>query len=417
MALAFRRAPRNPSAEKLWTKDYLKIGTITLFASICMQMLISSFPIYLESLQCSATMIGSVATGYTVCAMITRFVAGSLIDRKGRLIVGVIGLLLLGIPLMGYLSFPVVAVTVCFRMIQGFGASATTITTGTMVADVLPKSRLAEGIGYYGLFTSLATAVGPALALSLIHYTPNVVFTVALGAVAVSFLLMLTLRYEKSPAFLEKIAREDQEEPAVALSEYKGVWKIFEKKSLPSAVLTLCMGICTATSVNFLALFATSLGLEGVSFYFTIQAIFMVLVRLVGGRIARKIGQYNILLVSFLTIMVSYLLMSTIHSTGVLYLSAGIYGIGCGFCWPNLNVLALSGVSRTRRGTANSTYFAAYDIGSGLGALIWGVVIDLFWESPFGGYRPIFVISSVLIVASIFLLLYLKKRYPCELDR
>ncbi|MBC8531875.1 MFS transporter [Gehongia tenuis] len=410
-------ATRNPYQEKLWTKDFIKVGSLALFANICIQMLISSFPIYLEQLGSSATMIGSVATGYTICAMLVRFVAGNIIDKKGRLIVGIVGLILLGIPLFGYISFPIVALTVCFRMVQGFGASATTITTGTMVVDVLPKSRMAEGVGYYGLFTSLAIAVGPAVGLALIEINPNIVFICSIVAVIVSFTILMTLRYEKSPAFLEKVAREDAEETPVSPDQYKGIWKFFEKKSMPSGVLTIMIAICTATSVNFLSLFATSLGLANVSFYFVIQAIFMLLVRLFGGRLSSRFGQYNMLIMSFSVIIVSYLLMAFINSTALLYISAAVYGIGCGFCWPNLNVLALSGVPRTRRGTANSTYLASYDVGAGIGALIWGVVIDLFRNSIFGGYRPIFILSSILIFVTILMTIYLKKRYPCELDQ
>ena len=134
---------KNPiQREKLWTKDFIKIGTITLFANICIQMLISSFPLYLESLGSSATMIGSVATGYTISALAMRLIAGNMIDKKSRRVVGLMGLILLGLPLLGYISLPVVALTICFRMIQGFGASATTVATGTIVVDVLPKKRL-----------------------------------------------------------------------------------------------------------------------------------------------------------------------------------------------------------------------------------------------------------------------------------
>ena len=67
--------------ESLWTKDFTKIGATNFFDSICIQVLITIFPLFLNAKGFNAATIGTVASLYTICAMIMRFTSGNLIDR------------------------------------------------------------------------------------------------------------------------------------------------------------------------------------------------------------------------------------------------------------------------------------------------------------------------------------------------
>ena len=74
-----------------------------------------------------------------------------------------------------------VGLLLVLRSLHGIGFSATTNAPGTIVSDIVPKSRLAQGVGYYGLSNTLVTAVGPALTLFIIQYfSYNVLFLVSL---------------------------------------------------------------------------------------------------------------------------------------------------------------------------------------------------------------------------------------------
>lgn len=52
-----------------------------------------------------------------------------------------------------------------------FGAA--TVSNSTVAIDVLPASRRAEGIGYYGLSNNVATAISPSIALAIYGMTGN----------------------------------------------------------------------------------------------------------------------------------------------------------------------------------------------------------------------------------------------------
>ncbi len=56
--------------------------------------------------------------------------------------------------------------------LQGMGFAIATTASATAAADVLPMSRLGEGIGYYGLGQAIAMSIGPALAMFLVSTDP-----------------------------------------------------------------------------------------------------------------------------------------------------------------------------------------------------------------------------------------------------
>ncbi len=55
---------------------------------------------------------------------------------------------------------------IAFRILHGI-AFAISSTTVTLLAAVLPRKHLGEGIGYYGIGHILATAFGPGIGLAI----------------------------------------------------------------------------------------------------------------------------------------------------------------------------------------------------------------------------------------------------------
>jgi MFS family permease len=55
------------------------------------------------------------------------------------------------------------------RILHGIGFGIHSTTSGAVIADIVPKSRLGEGLGYFGIYNTIAVATrrpGIALALS-----------------------------------------------------------------------------------------------------------------------------------------------------------------------------------------------------------------------------------------------------------
>ena len=63
------------------------------------------------------------------------------------------------------------------RFVQGIGSAAIPTASGTLIANITPFPRRGEGLGYFGITSSLGQAIGPAIgAFILNQYSYQAVF-------------------------------------------------------------------------------------------------------------------------------------------------------------------------------------------------------------------------------------------------
>lgn len=394
--------------DRLWTADFIKIGLLAFIFSLAYQMFYTAFPLYMGSLGGNSTLIGLATGGFTIAAFAARPIAGHLLDTKGRKVVLMVGLVMSILLAAGLAFIPSIAAILLLRILQGPGIATVSTSNGTIVSDILPRKRLAEGLGYYGVFFTIATAFGPAIALAVIkgeNYSPVLLMNV--GILAVAFLLALTINYEKKRAKQALIqtnteAAEQSSPHAVAPAEagalsnvahppsYKGIWKFVERTSLTPALISAVLSLSSAAAMTFLVPFAISRGFESIAAFFTVQAIAALVVRLVGGTLSTRYGTLPVLVPGLVLVGVSFFLIAPMNSVPLLLTAAAIHGAGYGLCYPVLNALSIMSAPPSRRGIANSTYACSFDIGIGIGSTIWGIVADA------AGYPPAFIAAGIL---------------------
>ena len=398
---------QNTKQPRLWTNIFIRVGIVTALAGVCRQMYMSAFPQYLADQGFSATQMGLIASGYTIVAMITRILSGNLVDKKGRRSMLILGLFLFGLPIVGFLfanRMPMGAMAmgliILFRMSQGIGSSLTSISTGTMAPDVLHPARMKEGIGYYGLFNNLATAVGPAMGIGmLLAGESDKYFIFSLSMIVLALPVAFSLNYEKKQPKAEPKAEEKT--PDVDTSNMTLLQKIsatlIYKKALPAAAIFALVSFSTTSVSNFVSPYATEMGISVVGRFFTVQAFAMILARMSSGKIANKLGNFRTLQLGIGIDMMAFVTLALMKNDAMLYAAAILRGLGGGINMPILNVLAVQTASRENRGKATSTYYAAFDVGSGIGAAVWGVVADMFGRpgAMVPGYRMVYAGAAV----------------------
>ena len=386
----------NHTKVPLWNREFLELCLADASQSTVVQMLVSAFPLYLMARGFRASQVGVIVGVYTFCCLIMRALSGSLIDTCGRRVIGLIGAVIFTVPLLGYQFLPFLWLIILCRGIQGFGASAVSLCTGTMAADVLPKERFAEGIGYFGLFKTLATAIGPALGISLMQEgSSSRLFFVTALAVAATFWMLWLLNYEKTGA--HAIVEEPDSVPPQPELHGRFLWTFLDATAVPSGLLCFILFFGVAAVINFVAPFAETMNLAYAGLFFTMEAGTMFFSRFLAARIGAKLGYYRTLVSGISLMGLSFLLLGFVHSTALLLSIGALYGLGCGLTWPMFNILCLVRATPHNRGKAVSTYYLAEDAGNGVGALLCGVVIDAF------GYRAIFF-GSAAIAALVLLL-------------
>lgn len=410
-------APQKQKAERLWSPLFIFIVIMTLCSFIVGQGLNSGTSVYLDHMGQGATLAGVLAAVFSASAAVARIACGPVIDNVGRVVVMLGGALFLfvGTILPAFVSGTAVF-AVC-RVLQGIGFSAATTASATAASDVLPLSRLGEGIGYYGLGQALAMSIGPALALFLVNTDPaeNLYLGMsAMAALAVVFTLLC--RYEKNPSRLPATSSYRQRvehggeagsgevaelasgesapterasddagsapterasadaAPAKKESFLKG---FFEPRAVPGMLPMLVLSPAFGFGIFFMGLYGTSLGYAGAGLFYTVSAIAMIAVRLVSKAFMDRVAPFKIMTFTVLSGLIGFAMVFFCGQSELLFYVAGIpYGLCLGIAIPLNQSVAVKNTPAERWGAANAIYLLASDIGIGVASAVWGVVND-----------------------------------------
>ena len=379
------------SETRLWSKNLVLIIVINFLVFMNHLMILATFPFYIEHLGGSEAVAGLAAALFSIVAVICRPFIGWMLNTGKRKAILVIGLAGMALTPLGYLAFAALALAFICRMLHGAALAFSNTSTATIATDVIPQPRFAEGMGMFGLATALATACAPALGLALMEKTGfGVLFAVAAACAGCSLLLLSLMKLPKA------------EEKKVPLS-FRG---LLDRDALPASVTALVFMFTYGALENFTAKFAAENGLPSGGLFFTIMAVIILLTRLLAGKVTDKYGEGFFAYSCNLAMLAAFLLMGLIPNTATYLLAAVLSGFGFGGLEPALQSMAVAIAPPERRGSANSTFLCAYDIGIGVGGGIAGSLISGL------GYGKMFVIMSAFNVLAIVIYFFWASRHP-----
>lgn len=378
------KAESIPASEKIWTRDFILICIANFFVFIGFQMTLPTIPLFVKELGGSDQMIGIIVGIFTFSSLVIRPYAGHALETKGRRFVYLFGLMIFTISLASFAWITSIALLIIFRLIQGVGFGFTSTATGTIATDLIPPKRRGEGMGYFGLSGNLALALGPSLGLTLvgvISFKQLFLITAITGVIAL--LLATKIRYKK----VEPVTRDTS-------SSFK--FDVFEKTALNPSILLFFITISFGGIASFLPLYAAQKGVSGIEGYFLMYALFLMLSRVVAGRIYDLKGHIYVFLPGAILIFIALLLLSWLPNTLTLLLAAMIYGFGFGSVQPALQAWAVEEAAPNRKGMANATFFSSFDLGVGVGAIVFGQMAYLF------NYHVIYLAAAGSVMIAIF---------------
>lgn len=379
--------------EKIWTRDFVLICFANFFIFLGFQMTLPTLPLFVKELGGSDQWIGIIVGSFTFSALIFRPYAGQLLESKGRRFVYMIGLAVFVISVGSFAFITSLMFLVILRVVQGQGFGFASTASGTIATDLIPPKRRGEGMGYFGLSGNLALALGPALGLTLVGKVSfPTLFLLAASSGLVAFLLSSTVRYKKVEQYSDHTATIQ--------------FDIFEKTALQPSILLLFITFTFGGIASFLPLYAAEKGVSGIETYFFVYAIFVMLSRTFAGQIYDRKGHSYVFPPGVIFIFIAMLLLAWLPNMTVLILAAAIYGLGFGTVQPALQAWAVDKAPNNRKGMANATFFSFFDLGIGLGAIIFGWIAQNF------GYQFIYLIAacSVLVSLAIYIYLFLRAR-------
>ena len=358
--------------EKLWNGNYIKIWLANFMIFFSFMLLTPLLPTYLsETFHADKDTIGMVLSGYTLTALVVRSLSGYMVDSFPRRVVLVVSYMLFCLFFLGYVAAGTLLLFTIVRTLHGAPFGATTVSNSTVAIDVLPSSRRAEGIGYYGLSNNIATAISPTVALLVYDACDNfeILFWLAFLTSAIGLALTASVKLSHRPAV--------KKQGPISLDRF------ILLKGWSQGISIICFAFSYGILATYIAIYGKEeLGItSGTGLFFALLAIGLICSRLIGSRTLRKGKILQNATAGIVIAMLGYLMFATLHNKVGYYGAALVIGLGNGHMFPAFQTMFINLATNQQRGTANSTMLVSWDIGIGLGILIGGVAAEYFGYS------------------------------------
>ncbi|PKN19738.1 MAG: MFS transporter [Deltaproteobacteria bacterium HGW-Deltaproteobacteria-6] len=384
--------------ERLWTKDFVTVSVINFLVFLTHFLLMVTIASYaVDKFQASTNIAGLVAGIFIIGALIGRLGTGRIIEDTGSKKVLIISTIFFIITSVLYFAAIHLSLLIIIRLLHGIAFGAASTATGTIVAQIIPDSRRGEGIGCYSMGAILAVALGPFMGMFLIHGVDfKMIFVVTSILAAGSFALSFVVA---QPAYESPEYGQDRAVKGFRLSNF------LEFKAVPISIIILIIGFSYSGLLTFIPLYAKQIHLvEAASFYFLVYAITVFFSRPVSGRLLDIKGADFVVYPSLFIYAAGMLLFSLANQGIALLLAGVIIGLGYGNFISSAQAISIKGLPPHRLGLATSTFFIFVDLGFGVGPYLLGSLV------PFTGYRGLYLIMSIMILATIPLYYFLYGR-------
>jgi predicted MFS family arabinose efflux permease len=370
------------TSERLLTRPLLLLTFAAFSALFGFQSLLSVVPLYANEAGGGSSGAGLATTAFMLTTVLTQMQMPRLLRRFGYGKALTVGLLLLGPPALLYLAAagtsPILAVT----LLRGIGFGIVTVVFAALIAELAPPGRRGEALGLLGIAITVPTIFANPLGLWLVErFGYEIAFLVGGLVPALGLGAVLGIR---------RAAPSGGEEGADGF--FAGLRRApLRRLAVMFAASTMAAGVI----VTFLPLATPATGPFSAASALLIIGVVSTVTRWWAGRYGDRRDARSLLAPGLVACAVG---TAVLPAGGiVLVLGAAIFGAGFGFLENATLVLMMERVSETEYGLGSTLWNAAFDAGTGVGALVFGFVISAV------GFTPAFALCAALVAAALIL--------------
>lgn len=358
--------------QRLWSRDLVfDIGVNFLIYSVHFLLMLWSASYVLDRWQVSLGMAGAASGIFIIGALLARIPAGRYIDFIGRRRLFCTSVFLFFIGSLLYPYADSVGTFLAVRFIHGMAFGAVSTAAMTAAASLLPPERIGKGIGYFNLGVTVASAVGPFLAMRFIHLEElmDSAYIAAAASAALVYLAIWAKIPERVPTKAEK--REIKK---------KDFSDFFVVRALNIGVIVFLAGMCYSSVLAFLWEYASGLGFEktGGVYFFVCFAFAAFVGRSATGWLMDHQGRDTVIYLSLLLVVIGMIAVAVASESGLFLIGGLVLGAGYGTVTSTCHALSLSCAVAGKLGLATSTYFVMMDLGIGIGPFLAGILAETF---------------------------------------
>ncbi len=373
-------ASEDPDEPPLLTRDF----ALLLALQLAFGFAFSSFfllPKYVVTeLSGTASQVGYVGALTVLAAIMTAPLTGKLLARGPRRPIILLGCALTLLTSLAFLWVEALdGYLYAVRAVQGVAFTLVFVATSTLAADLAPPARLGQALGWLGSAALIMNAVATLAAERIAHaYGWTGVFLASAGAGLVATLLATVLREPHGSS-----------KPAAGGDTALGEVTLALRGRLAVLWAAVAGGAAFGVMFTFAQPFALSLGDTQVGPLFAGYSVTALLVRLVFGRLADRLGRARVgaAALAFYSLVVA---ATGGLEPGWLWAVGLALGLAHGAFYPSLNALALEGATHHERGTITAYFIAAFNAGVLVVTFGLGQVAEAY------GYPTIFLLVALL---------------------
>ncbi|WP_339183130.1 MFS transporter [Oceanobacillus sp. FSL W7-1293] len=373
------------SNTKIWSLSFIFIVVSNGLVFMIFEMLLPTLPLFITAIGGGASQVGIVTGIFMLSAILTRPFAGLLASKMDKKFLLILGILINALATGAYYLSSDITTLLIIRLFHGAGFGLITTYFATLAAEIIPKKRLGEGIGYFGLGETIAISVGPMIGiLTLELYDFQRLFLGGMAVLILAVIMAILIKRAPNGRDLDRTANVKT--------------KILEKKVLFPALLILLVGTAAGGIMSFFSLYALEKDFSHVGLFFFVIAAASFAVRLVSGRLFDLHGPTVILVPGSIFAIIGLGLLYIANTDTVFFTAAIFYGLGFGALLPAIQTWCINLVDKQEHEDAMASFFNFFDIGIGGGSLVLGLIAEA------ASYHAIYIVSAFVYV--LFFIMY-----------
>ncbi len=393
-----KAATASEGEQKVWNASFINVFIMNIFQMMGLFMMNALVPTFAEHLGATAAIVGMVTSMFAVTALGVRPIVGPSTSyfSNNHLLAAASVITILAFICYGLADS--IAMIMVGRLLHGVGMGFVAPVSIAMASNVLPSRKLASGLGIFSLGQAIATAIGPAVGLELVHHYGYQI-TFFIGAVIMGIVFVLSMRL-KTDTPTRKAGFKIRLKDIIA-----------GEVVVPATMMFFLAGAYSCIN-SFILIYGAAAGVREIGLFFTSYALFLFVSRPFSGKLADRYGVDKALIPGIIIFALSFLMISYSDTLPMFLLAGAVSAFGYGICQPSVQTLCIQLVSKERRGVAGNTTFIGVDTGYLIAPTVAGIIVT-FVQSHGGteltGYAVMFRVMTIPIVLALVIFLWKRR--------
>ena len=347
-----------PARDPLFTPRFAMLWVYAFVTFFSAFQLLPAIPFRILDLGGSKAEAGWFLSVYTFASAFSAPVMGSLADHFGRRRFLITASILFVVFSIAYGVVRHLPLLFLIGTIHGAVWSGLMASASALMSEYIPESRRTQGMAYWGLASSSAIAIAPAVGLWIYHFGWTTL-CIELSIVSVLMVLgALVLRSDEKGPVTRRLVVSDAWD-----------WRVIAA-TLSLTVASFGYGGMT----SYAAIIAIERHIQPIAIYLTTYAIALVLFRICFSHLGDRIGPKRMLYPGLVVVPIAFAWLGIAQTRWEMIASATLFGIGWGAAYPAFVTIILGNTDPSRRARTFGSIVWAFDTGIGLGSFGIGAI-------------------------------------------